>query len=410
MILIKNSKNNMEGKKRNFYFFNTVGVFLYIGIFLSLLFMAISIFDKNSLAQEKTDVITDERIVAGTGKIVNENIALARNEAISQAFLKAVEEYLFQTLGRQDIADNFQQLDEEILSQTKEEIQDYQIISEFTTDKYVKILMKVRVDKAMLEKKLQNMKISEVDAVQISVLFLVSEKKEDLSAIYWWGDPTNQTSLTQTELYLSKVFEDKGFRVINRSFFPPEESHDESMYHLTLTNEAAVKWGKLLSAQIVITGQANLYETSKPSIFFKALKVADGTVIAASYREGMLNSDIAHEQNAMELTINNWANDMIPRIIEAAKPTQTDVNQIFVTIKGIRGYGEFLHFKEFLRNNVPEIQSVLERRLKRDSVKVSVKVKEDSKGLAEKLLNHPKKPFSFEINDVSDQGFTLVIR
>ncbi|MFO8165923.1 MAG: hypothetical protein R6T98_15490 [Desulfatiglandales bacterium] len=400
----------MEEKARNPYFFNTVGVFLYIGIFLSLLFMAISIFDKNSLAQEKTDVIADERIVAGTGKIVNANIALARNEAISQAFLKAVEEYLFQTLGRQDIADNFQQLDEEILSQTKEEIQDYQIISEFTTDKYVKILMKVRVDKAMLEKKLQNMKIREVDAVQISVLFLVSEKKEDLSAIYWWGDPTNQTSLTQTELYLSKVFEDKGFRVINRSFFPPEESHDESMYHLTLTNEAAVKWGKLLSAQIVITGQANLYETSKPSIFFKALKVADGTVIAASYREGMLNSDIAHEQNAMELTINNWANDMIPRIIEAAKPTQTDVNQIFVTIKGIRGYGEFLHFKEFLRNNVPEIQSVLERRLKRDSVKVSVKVKEDSKGLAEKLLNHPKKPFSFEINDVSDQGFTLVIR
>ncbi|MGM0383503.1 MAG: hypothetical protein ACQEQO_08450 [Thermodesulfobacteriota bacterium] len=408
--MIKNSKNNMEEKARNPYFFNTVGVFLYIGIFLSLLFMAISIFDKNSLAQEKTDVIADERIVAGTGKIVNANIALARNEAISQAFLKAVEEYLFQTLGRQDIADNFQQLDEEILSQTKEEIQDYQIISEFTTDKYVKILMKVRVDKAMLEKKLQNMKIREVDAVQISVLFLVSEKKEDLSAIYWWGDPTNQTSLTQTELYLSKVFEDKGFRVINRSFFPPEESHDESMYHLTLTNEAAVKWGKLLSAQIVITGQANLYETSKPSIFFKALKVADGTVIAASYREGMLNSDIAHEQNAMELTINNWANDMIPRIIEAAKPTQTDVNQIFVTIKGIRGYGEFLHFKEFLRNNVPEIQSVLERRLKRDSVKVSVKVKEDSKGLAEKLLNHPKKPFSFEINDVSDQGFTLVIR
>jgi hypothetical protein len=410
MILIKNSKNNMEEKARNSYFFHTVGVFLYIGIFLSLLFMAISIFDKNSLAQEKTDVITDERIVAGTGKIVNENIALARNEAISQAFLKAVEEYLFQTLGRQDIADNFQQLDEEILSQTKEEIQDYQIISEFTTDKYVKILMKVRVDKAILEKKLQNMKISEVDAVQISVLFLVSEKKEDLSAIYWWGDPTNQTSLTQTELYLSKVFEDKGFRVINRSFFPPEESYDESMHHLTLTNEAAVKWGKLLSAQIVITGQANLYETSKPSIFFKALKVADGTVIAASYRENMLNSDRAYEQNAMELTINNWANDMIPRIIEAAKPTQTGVNQIFVTIKGIRGYGEFLHFKEFLRNNVPEIQSVLERRLKRDSVKVSVKVKEDSKGLAEKLLNHPKKPFSFEINDVSDQGFTLVIR
>ncbi len=409
MNQIKDPKNT-GGRNRLPCFFNNTFPFLYLCLFLFFLSLTINLLIKDSLAQEIKDALIDERIVTGTGIIVNENVALARNEAISQAFSKAIEEYLVQRLGSQGMANNFQRLGEEILSKKKEEIQDYQIISEFSTDKYVKVLMKVRVNKAILEKKLEKIEFPEIDTIQIDVLFLVSEKKEGFSAVYWWGNPTDQTSLTQTELFLSRILEDKDFRVINRSFFPPEESYDESMLHLNLTNEAAVKWGQLLSAQMVIAGEANIYETSKASVFFKTIKVKDGTVVAQAYRERTLNSNLTDDQTAIELAINSWANDMISYIIEAAKPTQKAINQIIIIIKGLKSLSEFLHFKEFLRTNFPEIKSVLERRLKRGSVEVSVGVKGDPKELAEKVLNHPKRPFSFEINELNDQGFTLVIR
>jgi hypothetical protein len=398
------------GRDRPPYFFNTMQHFLYLCLFLSLVSLTINILIKDALAYEIKDAVIDERIVTGTGKIINENVALARNEAISQAFLKAVEEYVIQRLGSRDMANSFQRLDEEILSKTKEEIQDYQIISEFSTDRYIRILMKVRVNKAILERKLEKIKVRDDDATQIDVLLLVSEKREGSSVIYWWGDPTNQTSLTQTELFLSQVFENKGFRVINRSFFPPEESYDESMLHLNLTNEAAVKWGRLLSAQVVIAGEANLYSEPKASVFFKAIKVIDGTVVAQGYRERALNGSITDDQSAIELAISSWANDMISYIIEAAQPTQGALAQIVITIKGLKGFRDFLNLKEFLKTNFPEIKSVLERRLEKYSAKVSVEVKGDSKGLAEKVLNYPQKPFSFEINELSEQGFTLVIR
>jgi hypothetical protein len=398
------------GRDRPPYFFNTMQHFLYLCLFLSLVSLTINILIKDALAYEIKDAVIDERIVTGTGKIINENVALARNEAISQAFLKAVEEYVIQRLGSRDMANSFQRLDEEILSKTKEEIQDYQIISEFSTDRYIRILMKVRVNKAILERKLEKIKVRDDDATQIDVLLLVSEKREGSSVIYWWGDPTNQTSLTQTELFLSQVFENKGFRVINRSFFPPEESYDESMLHLNLTNEAAVKWGRLLSAQVVIAGEANLYSEPKASVFFKAIKVIDGTVVAQGYRERALNGSITDDQSAIELAISSWANDMISYIIEAAQPTQEALAQIVITIKGLKGFRDFLNLKEFLKTNFPEIKSVLERRLEKYSAKVSVEVKGDSKGLAEKVLNYPQKPFSFEINELSEQGFTLVIR
>ena len=89
------------------YFFNTILHFLYLCLFLSLLSLTINTLIKDALAYEIKDAVIDERIVTVTGKIINENVALARNEAISQAFLKAVEEYVIQKLGPRDMADSF---------------------------------------------------------------------------------------------------------------------------------------------------------------------------------------------------------------------------------------------------------------------------------------------------------------
>ena len=372
--------------------------------------VVIYVFMMDSLAQGTNDSLIDERIVTGTGRIINENIALARNNAIGQGFSKALEGYLIQRIGHHDMANNFQQLDEKILSKTKEKIQDYQIISEFHTNRYVKILMKVRINKAIFEKELEKMKLSEIDTMQTGVLLMISERRESLPAIYWWGDPANQTSLTQTELFLSQALEKNGFRVINRTFFPSQESYDESMLHVALSNEAAVKWGRLLSAQIVIAGEANLYDLSKASIFFKVIKVMDGTVIAQSHREEIRNSTPTNDQIAIELAITSWATDTISSIIEAVQPTQKAVSQIVIKIEGIKKLRDFLYLKTFLKNNFPEIQSVLEKSIKKDLVRVSVEAEGDSKELAKKVLNHPKRPFSFEINEVSDQGFTVAIR
>jgi hypothetical protein len=408
MNKFKDLKDRRGGDKLPCFLDNRLR-FLHLSLFLLFLSLTTNPLIKDSLAQETKEAVPDERIVTGTGIIVKENIALARNEAMSQAFLKALEEYLIQRLGSQGMAKDFQRLYEEILSRTKEEVQDYQIISEFMTERYVRVLMKVRVNEAILEQKLKNMGLRKTDTIQTDVLFLVSEKKKGFSPIYWWRDPSRQTSLRQTDLSLSQVFEDRGFRVINRSFFPPEESYDESMLNVTLTVEEAVKWGELLSAHIVIAGEANLYEASRASVFLRAIKVMDGTIIAQGYREGMVDTNRGDEKSAIGVAINSWANDMIPYIIEAIKPTQKIVNRIIIMIKGLKSHRAFRDLKEFLKKNFPEIKSVLERSLKRDSVKVSVEVSGGSKGLAEKVVNHSKRPFSFEISELSEQGFTLVI-
>lgn len=391
-------------------FFDSRLPFSYLWLFLLFLCLILNIPARDSSAQEMKEVVPGERIVTGTGIIVKENIALARNKAISQAFSKALEEYLVQRLGSQSMASNFQRLDEEILSKTKEEIQDYQVISEFMTNRHVRVLMKVRVNEVVLEQKLTNMGLRRTDTIQTDVLFLVSEKKKGSSAVYWWGDPSRQTSLTQTDLSLSRAFEDRGFRIINRSFFPPEEGYDEGMLDAQLTVEEAVKWGKLLSAQIVVAGEANLYGASRASVFLRAIKVMDGTIVAQGYREGAVEKNRKDEKTAIALAISSWAHDMIPHIIEGVESAQKTVNNIIIMIKGLESYRALRELKEFLKGNFPEITSVTERSLKRDSVKISVKTSGSPERLAKMVLKHPKRPFSFDVSELSDQGFTLVIR
>ncbi len=378
-----------------------------VALFLCL---ALEPFIEATSAQQRGAASDDEGILTGTGTIVDENIAVARNEALSEAFVKAIEEYLIRRIGSQGMANNFQRLDEEILSKPKEAVQDYQIISEFRTERYVRVLAKVRVNEVVLEQKLKQLGLLEVETAQVPVLLMVSEKREGFVPTYWWGDPSRPASITQTELSLSRVFEERGFRVINRSYFPPEESYDESMLNLTLTDEQLVKWGTLFSAQIVVAGEANLSGPSRASVFLKGIKVPDGMVIAQGYREGILDSTEERGKSPIGLAITSWANEMIPHLMEALEPAQRIFNRLIVIVRGLKSYGDFLLFKDFLKKNFPKITSVLERRLTKEAVTLGVETEGGSTKLAEKLLEHPKTPFRFEIYDLTDEGFTVVVR
>ena len=395
------------GKPTPSSFFNPLLRLLPVLLFLFFLSAGYSLGTKPCLAQQTTAGIGDERILTGTGTIINNNIALARDKAISEAFSKALEGYLVMRLGSDGMARDFQRLDEEILSKAKEVIQDYQMISEFRTDRYVKVLMKIRVNEAVLEEHLKSMGLLEGQSIEVAVLFMVSETKEGAPTAYWWGNPSDQTAITQTELSLSRIFEQKGFRVINRSFYPPEGSYDEDMLDLNLRDAEAVKWGKLLSAQTVITGEANVYDPPGASVFLRAIRVVDGAVIAQGYRKVTLDASSSADESAIETASNRWANDMVPYIIAGVSPEQESVKKLIISITGFKSFGEFLLFSKFLKNNFPEIESALETSLRRDLVRVAVKIHGDAKGLSKKILDHPEKPFEFEIYEVSELGFTV---
>ena len=407
----KYKKLNIFRPLREGFSFINFSIALCFLLFFSLpLLFSSTPFVEAGLTKGSGETATDEGIVIGTGIIIGKNISHARNRAINNAFLKGIETYLVRKLGLQDVADNFQMLDEEVLSRVKEDIQDYQIVSEFQTDRYVKILMKVRVNKSLLDQNLESLGLLESDHAKASVLFLVSEKQAGFPPVYWWYEPFSQVSLTQTELSLIRLFEGKGFRVINKSFFTPGEDYDDDMLRVTLSNEDAVKWGKLFSANIVIAGDANLYSESWASIFLKALRVDDGAILAQGYREAVLGDNHNDERSPVGLAIDSWAGDMISYIIKGAEPVKKLANNIDIVLKGLKNYKGFIVVKKFLKESFPEIKFVLEKSFKKDAIRLDVKVNTDSKLFAKRMKEFPEKPYSCEIDKINEQGFTLTLQ
>ncbi len=407
----KNNRSHFfRALREGFYFYSSLlAVFFFFSFTIPLLFSFIPTLAASSTG-ELEEIKHDEGIVIGTGIIVGENISEARNSAINSGFLKGVENYLIGKLGLKSVADNLQMLDEEILSRAKDGIQDYQIVSEFQTGRYVKVLMKVRVNRALLDKSLESLGFLESDNPKADVLFMVSEKQSDFPPAYWWHEPFSQISLTQTELSLIRLFEDKGFRVINKSFYAPGEDYDDSMLRMHLSNEDAVKWGKIFSADMVITGGANLYGDSWASIFLKALRVNDGLVLAQGYREAALADNHEDERTAVGLAIDSWARDMISYVLNGIEPAKGSINTIEIVLEGLTDYRGFIDFKQFLSTNFPEIRFLLEKRLKKESITLSLNLSTNSNTLAKKIQNLPDKPFSCEIDDLNEQGFTLTIK
>ena len=74
------------------------------------------------------DYKTEIRVI-GSSFIVDGNVALAREAAISEALVKGVEEYLIKRLGDQGMINNFPRLVHEIIPRAREQVENFHILS-----------------------------------------------------------------------------------------------------------------------------------------------------------------------------------------------------------------------------------------------------------------------------------------
>ena len=200
---------------------------LFNGIFAKIVFGLTIFFTVSlhpSMAEMSSKAGQKEILVIGTGTIVRGNEAEAKKKAVSEALVKGVEEYLTRRLGRQGMINNFSRLIHGIIPKAREEIENFNILAEERVDQDYKILVRVKVNEKVMEEKLREIGLIEMEGPPIKVLFLVSQIKPREGEIsFWWENPQGESPLTPTELVLYRVFQARGFRPVNRLSSIPKE-------------------------------------------------------------------------------------------------------------------------------------------------------------------------------------------
>lgn len=366
-----------------------------------------------AMAEPLQKVDQKEILVFGNGNIIDGNVAAARKKAISEALVRGVEEYLARRLGSQGMINNFHRLINDIIPGAKEEIENFHILAEEQKDRQYRILVRLKVNEKVMEEKLREMGLILMEGPPIKILFLVSEIRPQEDRIYfWWDDPESDTTLTATELALLRVFQERGFNPINRLMSIPDESYSPEMKGLNLSDEDAIRWGRLYSAEVVIYGRSKVIEGEIISVVLKALHVENERVIYEDTQtEGM---DIYLEgtdqvMTSIERTINHIAQRLGPEIIKAMKAPVHVITKLEIELRGLKSFEQFRRFRDFLKKEIEGVKSVIQTKISGSSISILVEYSGNRDGFMDLVLGHGSFPFLTDVRK-TETGWIMSIK
>jgi len=360
---------------------------------------------------EKADKI--DILVIGSGTIIDGNIAAARKDAISDALLKGVEEYLTRYLGSQIMINNFPRLINDVIPGAKDEIVNFNILAEERGDRLYKILVRMKVNEGLMEEKLNQNGIIYRDVPPVKFLFLVSQMdSQDKDVIYWWNDPDRNSPLTSTEQVLHRVFQECGFNPVNRLSNAPEDRYSDDMRKLDLTDEDAIEWGRLYSSDVVIVGKSEIIDNKMVSLSLKSIDVKKKIIINEDFQKEQINqygNEREQITDTLARAINTIVTRLSPAIISSFEKTD-EVITIDVELKGIRSLDQLIDFSDFLKKNIDGVKAVVEKRIKANSINLTVEFSGDEDTFFNRVKGHEGFPFISGINQKEGGGLIIELQ
>jgi hypothetical protein len=367
---------------------------------LVLLLLVVVLFETVlSDAEIRKKSATNEVLAIGTASIVSGNLALAKKSAISRALMKGVENYLVHRLGSQGVVNNFQRFIEEIIPGAKEEIENFNILTETQFGNEYKVLVRLKVNEKVIDKKLREAGLIFMEGPPIKVLFLVSEVKDE-TIFYWWKDPEVHSALSPTELALNKVFQKRGFSSINRSLSAPVTEFSKALKSPTLEEADVLKWGKLFSSDVVIYGQANIVDEKEVSLTLNAFNVNQGLQICQDFQVEQIEKGLeANGQiiETLERLVDHLAERLTPIIVRTVRFDHEKVHQFEITLKDLDSLKRFRIFRDFLRKDVIGVRSVRQTRVRKNSISIAVEFQGERNRFMDSVLNHENLPFPLNV-------------
>ncbi len=358
-------------------------------------------FAQRSSGQTQSKETDDSVLVIGTGRIVKENLAEARKVAISEALVRGVEAFLTERLGSEGMVNNFPTLINDLIPRAGEQIENFHILAEEQTGGQFKILVRLKINKKVMEEKLREIGVVSMEGPPLKVLFLVSQiEKQEERVSYWWKDPRSDSDLTLTELSLHRIFQERGFNPINRVLNVPDEDYSQELRALDLNHEYALQWGKVFSADVVILGKSEIIEDQGVSIDLGAFDTESGNMVYQGNHFENSEEVLVSTENVMltlDRAVNKIAAKMSPAIIGSMEAPEMALGRLDITVRGLRSFKQLRALKDFLQGNVAGVQSVIQTRVKGRTISLAVEFAGSEDTFLELVSNHEEKPFSLDI-------------
>ncbi len=395
-----------------FVLFCTIYRSLFVVIFFTI------IITLSGTVRAEKQVFTKVVKVIGTGRIYKNNTAEAREQAITNSLVSAVEKAIAELLPHETLVEKFPMLNNIFYENTREYIQDYKVLAEAASDKFFRVIVQSTVSTKRIKERLLNVGITMGEKTLPKILFFITEKSlEDILPKYWWGEDFSFSNVF-SEMAMNEKFKEEGFSLIDHGHKVQNMAAESGSNKLDLSIQEAVSLGTRLHADVVIIGKSTAEVT--PNIMGGNLKSFKGTVIVRAIwtdtgEEFAFITKTAVTVNADEIAGGNDAlasagsligEELASQIAAAWQKKVEEPEMIEIIVKGTSRLANFVMFRRTL-NEMPGIEDVQIREMKSDEATIVVDFKGNSKELADALMVKTFDSFGINIFEVSPTSLKI---
>ena len=412
-------------------------------ILLFVLFLLVML-PEGLQAEEQLHTTHSVVVVIGTGRIYADNVTVARNRAISNSLVSAIENVAKDFLPLESLVQNFQVINEILYSKTKKFVQGYKVLTEALSGNTYRVMVQatVSIDKVQQQLSIAGIMIGKKSMPRL--LFFIAEQSTEANLPqYWWGEGMSAVK-SAAENGMAAVMMEKGFLIIDygelaQNFrnetlsLRPELDHQEAVETLSIEPELnhqkvnetlslgpeldiqeAVKLGVTLNADVVIVGES--IAGKAPNIMGKHIKSFKGTVTAWAFRTDTGEEIASASQTAVSVNTYEVAGgraalseagalagkDLSLQILEEwRKKIKKPVN-IELVVEGTANFANFVQFRKTL-NDMPGVNRVQLKEMRLDESVIFVDFQGNAKELADALMLKAFDSFGINIYEVSQK-------
>ncbi len=349
--------------------------------------------------------------VEGTGVVIKNNAALARDNAVNDALRKAVEQAVGMFVSSETMVESYQIIDEGIYSKARSYIQNYRIVNENLDESIYVVKVRATVSVASIGNYLQSSGILMARQEMPRIMVVIAEQNV--------GQQYSNYRLVSTELTISEdviksKFLERGFTFVDHMAL-----RDEIDVEKSCSDEYAVSLGKRKDAELVIVGKAlarysgdvagTTMKSFRANITAKVIRTDNGVVIASASAQGAAINvdDLTGGSEAINKAARQLANLLRSQVIDRWQKEVDSTTMVTMTVRRIESCSDFVRFMEALKTKIRGIKNIFPRRMESGIVRFDLNIKGNVQSLADKLAAKNFSDFSLEITNINRNSIEL---
>jgi len=382
-------------------------------ILRNLLPLAILCFGVVPAAAQPGGPASTEITVVGVGSILANDLGAARDQAIEDGMRKAVQQALGTSLKSETLVENFQLVEDRILTWSAGYVKKYEILKEGKAqmDSY-EVQMRALVNLAELRND-DGALAALLERENPRVLVMIAEQNigEANHTLNYFN-----VDLTVAETAIIDVFRNKGFEVVDANQSKENQQRDQVLSALDGNSRAAAAIAAALHAELIVTGKAvakvatglKVLESAgmkscQANITARLVSADDAKIIATASANGKMPhiDEVTGGTMAIQKAAKQCADTLVAKMTAAAQKKFYNQATVNLRVQGYRDYNDLQKFGETIKYYMRGVKGVFQRSAAGGYANFDIKIIGSAPQLARELANKNLEPFKVQVTNVS---------